>query len=128
MADPTRLYHYTCSHAAPQIEASGALRPHRQPQLDGRLLVWFTDMQHPDRDALGLTSHLLRCDRTEHRVTVETGQAVWWPVYARRMPRVMRDVIETCPGVLPMHWWVASGHVPILRVETVALVGGGGRG
>lgn len=111
-----RLYHYTCSHAAPLIVTDGFLRTHPQPQLVGESLIWLTDMEWPDRLALGLTSHTLRCDRTEWRVTVDTD-AQRWAKYARSLARILRHGLEWAPGARPMHWWVATENVPTLRVE-----------
>ncbi|MFD6565324.1 hypothetical protein [Micromonospora profundi] len=114
------LYHFTCSHAAPLIRRS-VLRPSPQPQLDGRKLIWLTDLGVPTRAQIGLTSHLLRCDRMEYRVTVEVD-AVRWVSYTRaafgsaRMRRRALDLGRT-PGALPTHWWVADVEVPALVVE-----------
>lgn len=112
-----RLYHYTCSHAAPLIERDGYLKPHPQVLLANLPLIWFTDMDQPDRAALGLTSHTLRCDRTEHRVIVDTD-AYRWPKFARGLPMWVRQRLEFAPGVLPMHWWVSD---PGARVSIVSI-------
>jgi hypothetical protein len=66
-----RLYHYCCSHSLEGIRKDGFLRPWRQVALGDVPLVWLTDLEVPDRKALGLTSDLLDCDRLEHRVVVD---------------------------------------------------------
>lgn len=105
-----RLYHYTCRHSLAGIRADGLLRVNRQPVLDGLELVWLTDLETPDRAALGLTSRVLQCDRTEHRVKVDAG-AVHWPVFARQLPATQRRSLELAPGALPMHWYVSEQPV-----------------
>lgn len=117
----TRLHHFTCSDAAPLIRQGGHLRPFMQPQIDGRKLVWLTDLDVPTRTQLGLTSHSLRCDRMEYRVTVEVD-ADRWVTYTRtafgsaRTRRRALDLGRTA-GALPMHWWVTDVEVPVLVVE-----------
>lgn len=115
-----KLYHFTCSHSAPEIQRAGELRPHVQRQLDGRRLIWLTDLEDATRSQLGLTSWTLSCDRMEYRVTVD-GDAVRWLPYigtafgsarSRRTARVLHG-----PGTLPMHWWVAEAPLPVLAVE-----------
>ena len=111
----TLLYHYTCAHRVNQIRTSGVLRPNGVVFC----LVWLTDMELPDRLALGLTSQILRCDRTEYRVTVDTDAARWVD-YARNVPLEARRALEFAPGALPMHWWVSTEPVPVVEVARVA--------
>ena len=116
------LYHYTCSHAAPLIKRDGLLKLHPQPLLGGMPLIWFTDMDAPDRAALGLTSHTLKCDRTAFRVDVEAGDAiVRWFAFARPLPIEARRRLEFAPGVLPAHWYVSRSPYRILAVTPTAL-------
>lgn len=117
-----RLYHYTCADAAPLIFSSGYVRPNNQPQLGGIALAWFTDLDWPDRDALGLTSYSLRCDRTEYRCTVD-ADVTRWVRFARTLPATLRRGLELAEGALPMHWWVAAASVPVLEVKRVAAIG-----
>jgi hypothetical protein len=115
MQTPARLWHFTCSHSVDDIKRMGSLRPHPHPLLDVPL-VWLTDLEHPFREALGLTSHMLMCDRTEHRFQVaDTLSAVWWPAYARNhhIDRRTRGELESAPGAMPAHWWVTAESVPI---------------
>ena len=116
-----KLYHYTCGHAASLIRVAGWVVPHRQIQFpDKPELIWLTDLDVPEREGLGLTSYSLHCDRTEHRVTVSAfAHDVWpWTAYARErgLSRAYRSVVEDCPGVMPMHWWVATVPLPVVEV------------
>lgn len=112
-----KLYHYTCCDRAEMIRRDRWLRPNPQPALDGLELVWLTDLDVPDRHALGLTSLSLNCDRIEHRIAVD-AVAVHWPVFARRLPVHQRRPLELSPGALPMHWYVATIPVPVLEVTS----------
>jgi hypothetical protein len=116
-----KLYHYTCADAAPLIERDGYLRAYPQPILTGLPIVWLTDMETPDRSALGLTSHSLGCDRTAHRVVVD-ATAYHWPKFARALPMWVRRQLEFAPGAMPMHWWVSDpgAQVPILSIAPTA--------
>ena len=102
------LYHYSCDHGARGIRADGGLRGNVHPLLTevGRI-IWLTDMDVPDRLALGLTSNLIRCDRTAHRFTVQTELARHWPSAARELcgPAARRE-LDMSYGARPMHWWV----------------------
>lgn len=131
-ARPARLFHYTCAHAAPLIDADGVLRPWpdaaaraRHARPGGQLadwplpdpLVWLTDLDSPLRDALGLTSVTLGdCDRAEVRyVTAAVGLCQPWTAYARALPPgARRRLEEAAPGLLPWHWWVSQRPVPII--------------
>lgn len=124
-AIPLRLYHYTCAeHGRPGIEAAKHVRPFPQPLLR-KNLSWFTDMELPDRQALGLTQATLCCNRTEYRVTVNTtgsGIVPWWHWQHGKVQRVIREVLEL--DGLPMHWWVSELPVAALDiVETKTLYG-----
>lgn len=114
-----RLYHFTCSDAAPLIRQSGHLLPHPQVQIDGRKLIWLTDLEAPTRASVGLSSIWLRCDRMEYRVTVD-ADAVRWVQYAKTIPGRYRRravLLAESPGALPMHWLVAEAPVPVIAVE-----------
>lgn len=113
------FFHYTCAHSVAGIRNDGLLRPNVHPlfpEVGG--LVWLTDLDVPDTYALGLTSLFLQCDRTEYRVVVDPADTVRWPVFARRIPRTARWELESAPGALPMHWWLAAVEVPVLGVES----------
>lgn len=109
---PTRLFHYTCTHGAAAIRRDRVVRAYPHPYLP-RPLSWFTDLDVPAPAALGLTAHNV-CDRTAHRFSVRTTAAVWWPDYAQWAiaPDLRRD-FDQRPGALPDRWWVATEPVPI---------------
>lgn len=115
------LYHFTCSHGYAKIGAAGKLRPasSRIPGL--RLLpgrfVWLTDLAVPVRDALGLTSTSLQCDRTEHRYRVvdpQNPEIIPWSVARRKCDRAQVLALESAPGAQPDHWWVATIPVRVV--------------
>lgn len=112
-----RLYHYTCSHSQPQISKEGVLIPGK----DG--FLWLTDLDAPMRDALGLTSNTLICDRTEYRFEVETEKAVHWKDVRRVLPDWYRALLEEAPGAMPMHWWMATEEIPVLSRVAVSTHG-----
>lgn len=115
-----RLYHFTCRHAAAGIHQAGELRPNGHPWLP-EPLVWLTDLEDAWREALGLTSHTLYCDRTECRFrAATTSSAVPWTVYRRSVPVRAAHALEREPGVMPAHWWVSLLPVPIVRPATPA--------
>lgn len=118
------LYHYTCDHGRTQLGNAGVLLPAvaQRPDHGDRInlfpwqgwLVWMTDLDRPIREALGLTSVHLRCDRTAHRYRVTSLEHVMpWGRYAHdhKVPREVRDEIEQAPG-RPAHWWVSLEPVP----------------
>lgn len=113
---PPVLFHYTCDDRFPMILADGQL----VPGPDG--MVWLTDLTVPIRLALGLTSRTLSCDRTAHRVSVDTeGQPIlWWPNARRSMlaTSTIDDAytltrLERAEGARPSHWWVSVVPVPV---------------
>lgn len=103
----TDLYHYTCFHRMQKIEAGGGLlQPSPSPIVP---LLWATDLDVPMREALGLTAYTNACDRGEfrYRVLNELDFERW--VHVRRnLPAVWVESLESAPGVMPMHWWVAA--------------------
>lgn len=120
---PAALYHYTCHHGHDGITDRGHVLPARL--LDTTLpwddmpwtmsFAWFTDMAVPTREALGLTSHLIKCDRTLHRYRVLDDAFVeWWPSFARPLSAHMRAELEQAPGARPSHWWVSTAPVPVV--------------
>jgi len=113
-----RLYHYTCSHGHDSLGAGGLLQPGSTlaPQLNMPWMtefVWLTDMAVPERDALGLTMRVTRCDRMRYRYRVADDNGVLpWTVVARTLHRGFRDEVESAPGVRPAHWFVSRSPVP----------------
>ncbi len=119
------LYHYTCDHGRDAIGDAGVLTPVTWRVPAGQYLppgvasfvtrfVWLTDLNVPYRDALGLTSHALSCDRTGHRYRVtDATTATRWLKVRRTFSRDYVDGLEATPGAMPAHWWVAEGPVPV---------------
>jgi hypothetical protein len=122
-----RLFHFTCAHSVNGIRRTNRLEPNVHPLLGRLALVWLTDMEEPDIYGLGLTSHLIRCRRTEYRVSVDT-EALHWPDLARTLRRTTSDrqvlagveSLESATGARPMHWWVSLASVPVVELEAVA--------
>jgi hypothetical protein len=116
---PDQLFHYTCRDRLDGITADRRLIPNPHPLL-GEALVWLTDLDVPDRQALGLTSaHLLTCDRTAVRVIVQTDPSTLrWSMWARRarVPSLARALLEG-GGALPKHWWVSAVPMPVRGVR-----------
>jgi hypothetical protein len=116
-----RLYHYTCAHSYDGIRRELRLECHEHPLMpDVGPVLWLTDLDSPDRSALGLTSRIIRCDRTEFRAIVE-AEAEHWPVFARRLPRAVRTELESATGARPMHWYVSLKPVDVLSIEPVEI-------
>jgi hypothetical protein len=111
-ADPSRelaatLWHYTCDHGHDAIlNDGGTLRPNLRAPVP---LLWLTDLLEPARDALGLTSRILDCDRTEHRYRIDNPVDVlpWSAVRLRYRPTLVAG-LETAPGAQPEHWYVTT--------------------
>lgn len=119
-----RLYHFCCEHSAAAIDRTMTLLPGLDwLTLDRRLrragepvsglyrapsVLWLTDLEEPDRDALGLTSHTLDCDRTEFRYTVHSEGTMRWHAFTAiyQPNREWLDVLED--GRQPDRWFVAT--------------------
>lgn len=115
------LLHYTCAHAAPKIEAAGALTgyPHTMlPQIGP--IVWLTDLDPPGRRELGLPAIQDGCDRMAYRVRVDLEEPLRWASWARRNThRAQWSALEVnFPGALIAHWWLSlQTPLPILSIE-----------
>lgn len=104
------LYHFTCRDGLEAITREGVIRPHVSPQV-GRPLVWLTNLDVPNRLALGLTSHTLGCDRMEYRFEVDDHLAIHWPAFFRSLPFADRRravALHYGYGVRPAHWFVSE--------------------
>lgn len=112
-----KLYHYTCTdHGQAGIEPGGMLLPNHHPWLPFPL-IWVTDLDVPHREALGLTSYSLSCDRTKIRYEVHPnliGNCIPWVKYAQKLPPEVRETLESAPGTMPRHWWVAEQPLLVL--------------
>jgi hypothetical protein len=109
------LWHYTCDHGHAAIEDVVVPACWQRPDLDGTpgTYAWFTDLAEPIRDALGLTSNMLDCDRTAHRYRVlDASPIVPWVRVRRSWPSWV-DLLESAPGARPMHWFVSPGPVDV---------------
>lgn len=107
------LFHYTCQHSMLGISSTLILRPFGAPRCPQ--VVWMTDLPEPDRDALGLTSTILACDRTEYRYRVtDTSDVRAWHAVRRSFPIGWRLVLESAPGANPDHWWLSFRPVPVI--------------
>jgi len=122
-----RLYHFCCTHSYQAIAQTWQVVPvsmlvsnimdripdHPLPPLFD--LAWFTDMEVPDRQALGLTSRLIRCDRTERRLVVLTPwKCQPWRAWSmenleRRQQHIARELLSGDPT----RWWVSPIPVPV---------------
>jgi hypothetical protein len=120
------LYHYTCRDGARGIHHTGTILPNPHPLLPSLPpLVWLTDLPVPDRQALGLESTILTCDRTEVRITVDAAKT---PIYRwrdfaadRGMRRRDRRPFER--GRQPDRWYVAVQPIPLSAVLFSDLLG-----
>lgn len=103
---PPTLYHYTCRHFAARIGVQGLLRV---SPVTG--VLWLTDLDSPVAGALGLTSTILACDRTEARFVVDDPDdtVTAWLELRRSAPRYVVEALESAPGAMPRHWWIATG-------------------
>jgi hypothetical protein len=124
------LFHYTCTHGRRGIGKWGLVLPVGMVN-PGRVSLaparsrfmtewaWFTTEPVPDAEALGLTRHSLRCDRTayRYRVVEETpGLLVPWRqslahAAAAKQPDLLAELEE--PPLDPTSWWVASHPIRV---------------
>lgn len=118
----TTLYHYTCAHGRAWIDDLLVPASHQSGRAIGTPgeYVWLTDLARPQRDALGLTSHILDCDRTEYRYRV-TNMADVLPWTAVRRAWRWAHELESAPGARPRHWWVSAGPVAVIYDPVPAL-------
>ena len=100
------IYHYTCAHQAAKMMPDAYGNVTLEPRSPGGLL-WLTDLATPVRQALGLTSMILDCDRTEYRLELLDLSTVRRWVDVRRSYRELW-ALERVPGVMPMHWYVST--------------------
>jgi hypothetical protein len=131
----TPFYHYTCDHGHEEIGDSGHLKPlsalvgpasyasWSKWQLPMAELIWLTDLNEPIRDGLGLTMKQSTCDRTRHRYRAVGYLPARYTAIRRDLPKRLRDDLESVPGVLPAHWWVAWTPVPVVYDPIVVEVG-----
>lgn len=127
MASVEALWHYTCEHGDRAIVETayraGSVGPGLiKPGADG--LLWATDLDAAGgsgmvdsmlRDALGLTSHSLACDRMAYRWRLDDLSVVAyfrpWVEVRRVIDPARRAAVEAAPGVLLRHWFVSMTPV-----------------
>lgn len=123
-----KLYHWTClDHGSPAIMASGFVEPRVHPMLDFKL-SWWTHIPWASRDALGLSSHQLVCDRMSQQFVadVDPHEVAAWTEFRRgfmaRYPERASGLrqLEAAPGAKPSYWWVAPEPIPVSMVLEVA--------
>lgn len=135
-APPPTLYHYTCGHGFKGIGRYGLVLPAAtlRPDVVGglepphqllALIAWFTDAETPDRDALGLTAGMIRCDRTTHRFRVlddpHTAGIIRWSEFRGLFTDRLAQVHDDAPGWVadlerfgqPDLWWVSVQAVKV---------------
>ena len=128
---PPALYHYTCAHQAKGIERDGYVQPHPQLMLRDTAMVWLTDLAPPVPPmAVGLTNHLVGCDRTEVAYQVHRTGVLPWTEWrnswvrgqlTQLTPRDWRQArqaalaLESAPNAMPSHWYIATDRVTIMR-------------
>lgn len=100
-------------YVRPLVDLADAERAGLVPS--GGTFAWFTDLDVPIRDALGLTSTILACDRTRCRFRVTDASTVtpWVQAAARRTP--WGQYLEQTDGARPMHWYVSTEPVPVIE-------------
>lgn len=110
MSDAERptLWHFTCSHGRGGIiDAQGHLRPNRHPLMpELGPIIWLTDDQWPERDAVGLTSAYLSCDRMAFRFRVIESDAHPWAAWCHLVDQATRADLEHYAE--PDRWWLAT--------------------
>jgi hypothetical protein len=85
-------------------------------------ISWFTDLDHPYREALGLTMSTVGiCDRTTYRYRVlDAAGVVPWLHSAERARWPQLRALERATGAMPRHWYVAAVPVAVELVANVA--------
>lgn len=111
---PDILYHFTCTdHGVTGIANTGIIRPWSHPLLaELGPIIWMTDLPAPSREAVGLSSGFLACDRLEWCFEITTAAVrplLWWPEI-RHFCNVS-TVTDLEAGARPSHWWLTT--VPI---------------
>jgi hypothetical protein len=120
------LYHYTCGHGRDAIGDTGLVvpirisTPHAAATMDAgdhawmADVAWFTDLPVVDRDALGLTSATIDCDRGEYRFRVlDASLCTKYTEAWRSIPRRDHLALSRAIGARPAHWFIARQPVPV---------------
>lgn len=113
----TELIHLTCRHGAARVTLAGAVIPQPQVVLGQMKLAWFTHVPNARQEALGLTSHTLKCNRTERRFRVLEPEKVFrWNDIRAVLPRDGVLMLESARGTRPEWWWVSQEPVAVERI------------
>jgi hypothetical protein len=121
------IYHYTCGHGRRALGEAGTVRALAEWNRGAAKLLdlagssaigtlsWFTDLDVPVVEALGLTRATIYCDRTRYRYRVvedDLGLVVPWLDSPRRAGWLLN--LEHPRGVMPRHWFVATEPVRVV--------------
>ena len=101
------FYHFTCDHGRQNIGKHGLILPNPHTGF-----AWFTDLANPCREALGLSSHTLTCDRMRWRYRVTDATAI--RPYRELVDPLTAAALATSRviGGQPDRWFVAAQPVP----------------
>ena len=100
------LWHQTCDHGRAGIGRSGWIYPGKVMPWLSRGLVWMSSDPDAPREANGLTSIILACDRTQYVYAVERHQAIRWLDSPDRTPAAIAALEG--PEQDPALWWVSA--------------------
>lgn len=126
----TALWHYTCEHGHRDLLADPYVRPVGAiPGVDAASLAdlpadlarfgWFTDLDVPMVDVLGLTRRTIACDRTQYRFrATAAGDVTPWTAVRRAVDVKVRRSLEGAHGAMPRHWYVSERPVPVVLDQT----------
>lgn len=105
---PDRLWHFTCDHGHDAIGTRGLLQPNQHPMMpDLRPVVWLTSDPSPDREAVGLSSSFISCDRMAYRYrVVPPYDAHAWEDVSMLAPDAVRRDLERFGD--PGSWWLCA--------------------
>lgn len=110
MAEP--LWHFTCAdHGYAALGEGGWLRPNFHPLIPKLYpVVWLTDDPEPKRDAVGLTSSMLSCDRMAYRYRVpSTSRCLPWGAIRHLVAADVLQALESFGE--PSTWWVSRDKI-----------------
>lgn len=123
---PPTLYHYTCHHGHAALRRTRTVLPAAQhsPRAIARAggdlralaqLAWFTDLEHPEAWALGLTAIHITCNRSAYRWEVDPTDRppIGWGRVRNAFGRPVVDALEGGPGAQPARWWVATWPIRV---------------
>jgi hypothetical protein len=105
--DQPTLWHFTCEHAYRSLGNGGVLKPNRHPLMpELGNVIWLTEESWPERDAVGLTSDYISCDRMAYRYRIVDSDARPWGAYRHLVLTTVRMDLEAYAQ--PHTWWLAT--------------------